>query len=116
MRRAGGEAVGGGRRGQVHDVAGKFGVRDGGAGGGEVYVVRLVRHVPPPPLNLHDQQNKRFNTQDLVNTWVTCKILHPLQLDAAAGVRRDGAWRKCFVEVPVSIVVGVSRGLRVGSG
>ena len=48
MRRAGGEVVGG-RRGQMHDVAGKFGVSDGGVGGGEVYVVKLVRHVPLPP-------------------------------------------------------------------
>src|ERR1039458_10342926 len=96
MRRAGGEVVGGDRRGQVHNVAGKFGVRDGGVDGGEAEVAKQMRHVPPSPLNLHDQQNKRFNTQDLVNTWVTRKTLHPLQLDAAVNADATGAWSKCL--------------------
>ena len=46
---------------------------------------------------------------DLVNKWVSCKTLHPLQLDAAMGTDATSAWKKCFVEAPVSIVVGVSR-------
>jgi hypothetical protein len=32
-----------------------------------------------------------------------------LQLDAAVGADAAGAWKKCFVKAPVSIVVGVSR-------
>src|ERR1017187_4256981 len=44
----------------------------------------------PLPLNPHDLQNKRLKAYDQVNTWVSCKALHPLQLDATLGCRRGG--------------------------